>query len=68
MSSLFSTVIISVMRLAIIMKNDHPWLKDTKFLPKSAMVVLAVWLLAFTFSIPPLLGIGGYDQSFVGVR
>ena len=68
MSSLFSTVIISVMRLTIIMKNDHPWLKDTNFLPKSAMVVLAVWLLAFTFSIPPLLGIGGYDQSFVGVR
>merc|ERR1711997_1354608 len=66
-SSLFSTVIISVMRLTIIMKNDHPWLKDTKFFPKTARVVLSVWLLAFTFSIPPLLGIGGYDQSFVGI-
>ena len=69
MASLYLTVILSVIRLIIIKKRDDSWLKRCSFSHrKDLLSMMIIWVFTFTFSLPPLLGIGRYDQSMVGVR
>ena len=69
MASLYLTVILSVIRLIIIKKKDDSWLKRCSFSHrKDVLSITIIWVFTFTFSLPPLLGIGRYDQSMVGVR
>ena len=69
MASLYLTVILSVIRLIIIKKRDDSWLKRCSFSHrKDFFSMMIIWVFTFTFSLPPLLGIGRYDQSMVGVR
>ena len=68
MSSLYSTALLAIVRLIVVKKNSNSWFKafDTSLVPTN--LILAIWLVAITFSTPPLVGFGNYDQSMVGVR
>ena len=68
MSSLYSTALLAIVRLIVVKKKSNSWFKafDTSLVPTN--LILAIWLVAITFSTPPLVGFGNYDQSMVGVR
>jgi hypothetical protein len=66
MASLYASLSLALVRLIIIKFNDNTWLEVNSF--KSKIPMLIIWPLTLTFSIPPLIGFGYYDQSMVGVR
>ena len=69
MCSLYSTAMLALVRLIVVKKNKYNyWFEtcDTSYVPTN--LILAIWFVAITFSTPPLVGFGQYDQSMVGVR
>ena len=69
MSSLYSTSLLAIVRLIVVKKKSNKcWFEtfNTSFIPTN--IILTIWLVAITFSTPPLVGFGDYDQSMVGVR
>ena len=68
MASLYTTVALSIVRLHIINGKDRSWLEHSSLSLRSSRYLLFIWILAFTFAAPPLIGIGIYDQSMVGAR
>ena len=67
MASLYASLSLTVVRLIIIKFNDNSWLEADSFKSKISLLMI-IWPITLTFSIPPLVGIGYYDQSMVGVR
>ena len=68
MASLYTTVVLSIVRLHIINGKDRSWLEHTSLSLRNTRYILFIWILALTFAAPPLIGIGIYDQSMVGAR
>ena len=68
MASLYTTVVLSIVRLHIINGKDRSWLEHSSLSLRNSRYLLFIWILAFTFAVPPLIGIGIYDQSMVGAR
>lgn len=68
MASLYSTAVLAIVKLIAIKKKDNYWFEPFLFSFGPTNLILTTWLVAFTFSIPPLVGFGKYDQSMVGVR
>ena len=68
MASLFLTVILALVRMMIVTKKDDSWLQRSTFSCKNRLLMLTLWIFTLGFSLPPLIGIGRYDQSMVGVR
>ena len=68
MASLYTTVALSIVRLHIINGKDRSWLEHSSLSLRNSRYLLFIWILAFTFAVPPLIGIGIYDQSMVGAR
>lgn len=62
------TVILAVIRLIVVYKNDNTWLEDSKFSLKTVCVLIIAWVHALFISLPPLFGLGRYGQDMVGVR
>ena len=68
MSALCGTVLISVIRLMIMKRGDRFWFQPSCPSVKGAFCSIMSFLLAMSFSVPPLVGYGKFDQSMVGVR
>ena len=68
MASLFGTVSFAVARLLIMRKKDHLWLETEKLSPMSILQLQLSWLLALSFSVPPLFGYGRYSKDMIGIR
>ena len=68
MSSVYSTSVLAIVRLIAIKKIDNSWFEACETSLRPAFLILTIWLLSITFSVPPLVGFGQYDQSMLGVR
>ena len=68
MSSLYSSVTLSVVRLLITSKNDNSWLEKSTCSIKVVIPLLVVYVLSLLISLPPMVGLGGIGQDMVGVR
>ena len=68
MSSLFSTLTFSVVRLMIIKKKNNVWLQNCEFSFKETRALQIIWLLSLSFSLPPFFGFGRYGKDVIGVR
>ena len=68
MASLFGTVSFAVARLLIMRKKDNLWLETEKLSPMSILQLQLSWLLALSFSVPPLFGYGRYSKDMIGIR
>ena len=68
MSALVGTVIISVIRLSIIKRGHSFWFETSCPSLKGLFCSVLSFILAMSFSVPPLMGYGKFDQSMVGVR
>ena len=69
MSSLYTTLALTCIRLLIVKRHANTWLEQKG--PKSnnsRYVVMLVWLSSVAVSTPPIFGLGKIDQSMVGVR
>ena len=69
MSSLYTTVALTCIRLLIVKRHANAWLEQKS--PKSnnsRYVIMLVWLSSVAVSSPPMFGSGKIDQSMVGVR
>ena len=68
MSSLFSTLTFSVVRLMIIKRKNNVWLQNCEFSFKETRALQIIWLLSLSFSLPPFFGFGRYGKDVIGVR
>ena len=68
MASLYTTVALNFARLHVIRRKDQSWLEHTSISWKNTRSLMFIWILAFSFALPPLIGIGIYDQTMVGAR
>ena len=68
MSSLFSTLTLSVLRLIIIKGKSNAWLQSCEFTWKETRVLPIIWQFSLSFALPPFLGFGRYGKDIVGVR
>ena len=68
MSSLFSTLTLSVLRLIIIKGKSNAWLQSCEFTWKETRVLQMIWLFSLSFALPPFLGFGRYGKDIIGVR
>ena len=62
------TVILAVIRLIVVNKNDNTWLEESKLSLKTVCILIISWVHALFLSLPPLIGLGRYGQDMVGVR
>ena len=62
------TVILAVIRLIIVNKNDNTWLEEAKLSFKTVSILIIAWVHALFLALPPLFGFGRYGQDMVGVR
>ena len=68
MSSLFSTLTFSALRLLIIKRKNNEWLQSCEFTWKETRALQIIWFLSLSFALPPFLGFGRYGKDFIGVR
>ena len=68
MSSLFSTLTFSALRLMIIKRENNVWFQSCKFTCKETRALQIIWLLSISFALPPFFGFGKYGKDFIGVR
>ena len=68
MASLFATLSFAIVRFLILMKKDNIWLETSKLSTLGKCKIQLTWLVALSFSLPPLFGFGRYENEMIGVR
>ena len=68
MASLFATLSFAIVRFLIVMKKDNIWLETSKLSTLGKCKIQLIWLVALSFSLPPLFGFGRYENEMIGVR
>ena len=68
MVSLYSTVILAIVRLIVVMTDDNSWLRPSGYSLRSTWTISLALMLALIVGLSPLIGFGRYDVDMVGIR
>ena len=68
MASLYSTVSFAIVRLIIVKTKPTLWLGPSTVSLEATRALQLICLFVLTFSIPPLIGYGRYDNEMFGIR